>query len=631
MKPLFRGALLAMVATLSLAGAAHAKPDTLDRAQIPEKYKWDLTDIYADWTGWEADLKAAEAKMTAFAALKGTLAGGPEAVLTAYKAMDELQMLVDKTNYYPGLLNTEDTRNNDVQGKLQQVTILSAQFEQQAAWFAPELLEIPKEQMVQWIDATPGLHPYRFPIMESYRQREHVLTEDGERLLAYSSSFNGVPEATYQMLSTADVKYPMVKLSDGTEMKATYGNYATARHNYRVQADREAVFKAHYTTIDGYANTYAAIYNGVLQRDWFMAQAHNYDSAAEAALDANAIPVEVLEKLIDTAKRGSAPLQRYQKLRKSVLGLETYHYYDAYLPLVNVDWQISYEEAQPMVLEAVSVFGKDYQNTVQSSFTDRWIDVYEAEGKRSGAFSWGTYGMHPYMLLNHGDTLNDAFTLAHELGHTMHSVLSTANQPYATYQYTIFVAEVASMTNENLLLDHLLKVTKDPAKRIVLLQYAIDDISSGFYRQAMFADFELKAHRAVEAGQPVTAESLQALYLESLRDFFGDSMDAQEEYRNTWAGIPHFYNSPFYVYQYATSKAASTLIFDRISTGNKKEKAAAVANYLELLKSGGNDHPIAQLQKAGVDFSTPAPSEALVKKMDVLVTELEAALARLPK
>ncbi|MBN2798394.1 MAG: oligoendopeptidase F [Deltaproteobacteria bacterium] len=620
------------MAFFSVSGAAlGAKPTTLDREQIPEAYKWNLADIYTDWSAWEADLKKFETKMADMNALKGTLASGADAVLLAYKTMDELQMVAEKTYFYPGLMGTQDTRDNEVQARLQQVTILYSKFEQDTAWFTPELLAIPKDTMVGWIDSTPGLVPYRFPILEAYRQQEHVLSEDGERLLAFGSQFSDVPRQTYSMISTADVEFPSVTLADGSEIKATHGAYEVARHANRNQSDREAIFKAHFSTFNHFENTYAAIYNGVLQRDWFLARSRSYSSSAEAALDSHAIPVAVLDNLINTAKTGSAPLQRYQRIRKERLGLETYHYYDAYLPLVDVDWQIPYEEAQPLVLASVGIYGKQYQGTVQEALSSRWIDVYESEGKRSGAFSWGTYGMHPYMLLNYGDTLNDAFTLAHELGHTMHSVLSSEAQPYATHDYTIFVAEVASMTNENMLLDHLLTVTTDPAKRVVLLQHAIDDISSGFYRQAMFADFELKAHRAVEAGQPVTAETLQALYLESLHDFFGDSLDGQEEYKNTWARIPHFYNSPFYVYQYATSKAAATLEFERMTTGKKKDKAAAVETYLNLLKAGGSDHPITLLQKAGVDFSTTAPAEALVQKMDDLVSQLEVELAKLDR
>jgi oligoendopeptidase F len=336
-----------------------------------------------------------------------------------------------------------------------------------------------------------------------------------------------------------------------------------------------------------------------------------------------------VENLIDTARSGSGPLQRYHLLRKQSLGLERYRYFDAYLPLVEVNWTLPYDAVGRLIIDSVAVFGADYQRTVERSFEERWIDVYENEGKRSGAFSAGVYGVHPYMLLNYADTLNDAFTVAHEMGHTMHTVLSHESQPFATSSYSIFVAEVASMTNESLFLDRLLAEETDPARRVTLLQHAIDDIAAGFYRQAMFADFELRAHREVEDDRPITSEVLQQIYLDVLGGFFGNALDDREWYRNTWARIPHFYGSPYYVFQYATSKAAATLLHQRITRSDDDERLATVGSYLELLRSGGNDHPISQLQKAGVDFTTTAPTETLVAEMGSLVDRLEEELSSL--
>ncbi len=395
--------------------------------------------------------------------------------------------------------------------------------------------------MTLWLDTTPDLAPYRFAISELYRQQEHVLDEDGERLLAYAGPFNGTPSDTYSMLADADVVFPTVTLSDGSEVVASHATYSNGLNSLRNQADREALFHAHFTIYNKTPNAWAAIYNGVLQRDWFLAQARRYPSALEAELDGDNIPAAVVDNLINTARGGAAPLRRYMSLRKRVLGLESYHYFDAYLPLVEVDWSLPYGAVAPMVEESVSVFGEEYQDTVRRAFDERWIDVYENKGKRSGAFSAGVYGVHPYMLLNYADTVNDAFTIAHEMGHTMHTVLSHGQQPFATSEYTIFVAEVASMTNENLFLEHLLDRETDPRRRIVLLQHGLDEICAGFYRQAMFAQFELEAHRAVEDGQPITAEVLQKIYLEALEGFFQDTLDNQEWYRNSWARIPHFY------------------------------------------------------------------------------------------
>ncbi|MCK5378937.1 MAG: oligoendopeptidase F, partial [Acidobacteria bacterium] len=589
---------------LAMAGNASAtvKPDTRVRAEIPEQYTWDLSAIYPNWEAWEKDLVVLQDLMDLYQGFKGTLAEGPDRILAASKLSDEMGQLAYKVYRYPALQQQQDTSDNTIQARLGQVQVTFVKFNQATAWFTPELLAIPEETMQQWLDETAELAPYRFGLEETYRQQTHVLDEAGEQLMAYSGGFTSTPGDTYNSLANADVQFPDFSHSNGDQLTASHAIYNSGIRSYRNQADREAVFKAHFTVWDDFANTYASIYNSILQRDWFQAQARSYDSTVEGALDGNNIPVAVLENLIETAKAGAEPLQRYNRIRKEFLGLERYRYFDSYIPLFQVDWPFHYDDAQPMVVAAVAHFGSEYQDTVQRALNERWIDVYENEGKRAGAFSAGVYGVHPYMLLNYADTMNDAFTLAHEMGHTMHTVLSAENQPFATSSYTIFVAEVASMTNEAFFLDRLLATTKDPKRRIALLEHAIGDIAQGFYRQTMFADYELKAHRAVQQGQPITSELLQTLYLESLNDFFGDSLDDQEWYKNTWARVSHFYNSPYYVYQYATSKAAASLLHRRMTEGDEADRADTVAQYLELLRSGGNDHPMTQLRKAGVDF-----------------------------
>ncbi|MBD3869877.1 MAG: oligoendopeptidase F [Acidobacteria bacterium] len=605
------------------------KPDARDRAEIPEEYTWDLDQIYSDWEAWEAGLDGLQNLMDSYQKLKGTLSEGPQRILEASQASDELGQLAYRVYQYPGLMQSQDTRDNAVQARLEQVRLALAAFRQATAWYTPELLDIPEEMMQDWLDKTPELAPYRFGIEESYRMQRHVLDEDGERLLAFASTFGGTPAQTYSMMADADVDFPTVTLSDGSKSVASHANLSQGLHTLRDQVDREKLFKAHFSVYDGYPNTYASIYNGVLQKDWFTARSRRYESALDAKLDDDNIPATVVENLIDTARTGGSPLQRYHRLRRATLGLERYRYFDAYLPLVEIEWALPYDTVGRLIIDSVAIFGEEYQRTVQRSFDERWIDVYENEGKRSGAFSAGVYGVHPYMLLNYADTLNDAFTVAHEMGHTMHTVLSHESQPFATSSYSIFVAEVASMANESLFLDRLLAEETDPARRVTLLQHAIDDIAAGFYRQAMFADFELRAHRIVEENHPITAEVLQETYLEVLKSFFADALDDQDWYRNTWARIPHFYGSPYYVFQYATSKAAASLIHRRMTEGNAGECSATVEAYLELLRSGGNDHPISQLQKAGVDFTTTEPTEALVAEMDSLVDRLELELTRL--
>jgi oligoendopeptidase F len=602
------------------------KPTTRDRALIPDCFKWNLDDIFADWETWEAALGDLGSLMARYQEFEGTLADGPDRILAASILSDELGQLLYKVYQYPSLTRAEDTRDNDVQARLERVKIVLAKFRQATAWYQPELLRIPEATMREWLDATPALAPYRFGIEENYRQQRHVLDEKGERLLAYSSSFNSTPSTTYSMMADADVEFPTVTLSSGEETVASHANFMNGLFSQRNQEDREKLFKAHFSVYDSFPNSYASIYNGVLQRNWYLSQARSYGSCLEANLDEDNIPRSVYEGLIATAKAGCEPLQRYHRLRRRALGLERYRYFDAYLPLVEVEWTLPYPRVQPLVVESTAVFGPDYQEMVDRAFRDRWIDVYENEGKRSGAFSAGVYGVHPFMLLNYADTMNDAFTVAHEMGHTMHTVLSNEAQPFATSSYSIFVAEVASMTNEDFFLDLLLEKESDPLRRIALLQHAIDDIAAGFYRQAMFADFELQAHREVEDGKPITAEVLQRIYLGILGEFFGSTLDDQDWYRNTWARIPHFFGSPFYVFQYATSKAAASLVHQRMTEGAEADRQAAVANYLELLRSGGSDHPIALMQKAGVDFATSEPVDALVATMARLVSELEREL-----
>ncbi len=602
------------------------KPTTRDRAAIADEFKWNLGDIFPGWDAWEAALAELQALMERYREFEGTLGDGPDRILEVSRLSDELGQLLYRVYQYPGLMRAEDTRDNDVQARLERVKISMARFHQATAWFQPELLRIPESTMRRWLDETPEFAPYRFGIEESYRRQEHVLDEDGERLLAISSTFNATPSSTYSMMADADVDFPTVTLSTGENVVASHANLMHGLFARREQADREALFRGNFSVYDAFPNTYAAIYNGILQRDWSLAQARRYDSCLAADLDDDNVPTEVVETLVATAKRGVAPLRRYHQIRRRALGLERYRYFDAYLPLVDVEWTVPYSRLRPLIVESVAVFGEGYQATVDSAFAEHWIDVYESEGKRSGAFSAGVYGVHPYMLLNYADTLNDAFTVAHEMGHTMHTVLSHSAQPFATSSYSIFVAEVASMTNEDLLLDLLLERESDPARRAALVQHAIDDIAAGFYRQAMFADFEVQAHAAVEAGLPITSDVLQRLYLDVLHDFFGSSLDDQEWYRNTWARIPHFYSSPFYVYQYATSKAAASLLHQRITEGDASSRRAAVDRYLELLRAGGSDHPITLLQRAGIDFTTTKPVDALVATMDRLVDDLEQEL-----
>lgn len=605
------------------------KPETRNRAEIPAQYKWDFTAIYPSWDAWEAGMKEMEAKMDAFAALKGSLAQGPAAVLKAYRAYDEIGMMQYKTYRYPQLQRDVDTRNQDIAGKFQRVGALFAKFGTATAWFTPELLAIPQATMEKWIAETPELEIYRFSILDNYRQQAHVLDEKGEKLLSFATRFNQTPTTAFQELSTSDIKFPKITLSDGKEVTLSPGTYQQILSTNYNQADRAKTFEEYIKTYAATANTYAALYNSIMQRGWFLAQARNYPNTLEAALDGNAIPPAVVQTLVDTVRNGSGPLRRYAQLRKRLLGLETYHLYDGTIPVFKSERVYPYEEAKEIVISSVEPLGADYVAKYRKFVSGGRIDVYENDGKRSGAYNAGVYGVGPYLLLNYNDTLDAVFTFAHEAGHAMHTVLSYETQPYVTADYTIFVAEVASTTNERFLLNKLLATMTDPKERFLLLQHAVDSIVGTFYTQVLFADYELRAHRLVEQGQPITAEVLSGIYLGLLKDYYGDAVTIDDLYKFTWTRIPHFYNSPYYVFQYATCFASSAKLFKDMTVGDEGSRRAATDRYLTLLKSGGNDHPMKQLQKAGVDLTQQATVQAVVDQMNELVSQMEAEAAKI--
>jgi oligoendopeptidase F len=596
---------------------------TRRREDVPERFKWNLSDIFPDWNAWEDGYKQLEAGIARYAALKGTLAGGPDALLTAFRLSEELGQLAYRVWYFPSLQYDEDQRDNTVNAKRQQVQILFARLSQAESWFNPELLGIPLQTVRGWMAKSEPLRLYRFAIENLYRQQEHVLDESGEKLMSLASRLASSPNDAYWALSTADAKFPTITLSTGEQVTVSYGQYRALLATRREQSDREAAFRALHETYRTTLNTYASLYNGVCQRDWFQARARGYTSTLEAALHGDNIPTSVVENLIETTKAGAEPLRRYHRLRRKALGVSSYQVYDFSIPLVTFDKKYPYEEVLDWIVTAVAPLGAQYQARMREGFAGRWIDVYENEGKRSGAYSAPVYGTHPYMLLNYTDTLDDVFTLAHEMGHSMHTILSHEAQPFVYSSYTIFVAEVPSTLSEALLLEFMLKRSTDPDERIVLLQHAIDNITGTFFTQVMFADYELRAHRLAEQDQPITSEILTEIYTTLLKDYYGDAVDVNPLTGITWARIPHFFNSPYYVYQYATCFASAARLAQEIMGGS----GDARDRYLTLLKAGGNDYPMEQLKKAGVDLSQPHTVRAVIEQLNDLVTRLERELA----
>lgn len=620
------------------SAVAALRPLTRERRLIPKQFKWRLEDIYPSWEEWDAELKETEDLAGQFAALKETLGSGAEAVARAFGLSEELGKRFQKLGAYAHLSFDVDQRNNGINAYQQRVRILGARVATALSWFTPELLTIPQETMEQWIDATPALHPHRFPIRELYRLQAHVLDEPGEKLLSFARRLSHAPTQAYEMLSTADVRWPSITLESGAERTLSPASYAEILDTERNQADRRKAFERHYEVYLTNANTYAALYDAVCQRDLFIAQSRNYCDTLALALEEYAAPAKLYANLIEVTRAGVEPLQRYYRLRKTALGLDHYDLYDGAIPLVTFDQRYPYETVQEHITRSVAPLGRDYQRRVEEAFRGGWIDVYESEGKRSGAYSSGVYGVHPYMLLNYNDTLDMMFTLAHEMGHSIHTLLAHETQPYPTAGYTIFVAEVASTMNERLLLEHLLQVVDDPVERAVLLEHSIDQIVGTFYGQVRLADFEREAHRLVEEGRPVTAEVLNDLYYRYMRDYYGDSAELNELYRVTWARVPHFFRTPYYVYQYATSFAASSALYRDImppsggteAAAQPSSRDAAVERYLNLLRSGGSDHPMEQLRLAGVDLRQPNAIQAVIDLFDRRVNQLDAALADLP-
>jgi oligoendopeptidase F len=604
---------------------------TRARDQVPEEDTWNLADIFDGWPAWEASLAEFQSSVDAFAQLRGTLAEGPGSLLRAYGLSDQLGQLAYRLWYYAALSYDEDQRQNAANARRQQMQIQLARWRQAASWFSPELLRLPLDTVRGWMASDRELAVYRFAIEDLYRQQEHVLDEQGERLLSLGDRFNSAPHDAYSSLSTADMKPPTVTVSDGRSVTLTYGQYRALLATNRHQPDRALAFRAFHEAFQANANTYAALYNAVLQRDWYLAQARGYRTTLEAALHESNIPVSVYENLIETTKSGSAALRRYHRLRKRVLGLDTYHAYDWLVPLVDFERTFRYRDVLADITESVGPLGPDYQRQMRDAFGGRWIDVYENAGKRSGAYSAPVYGVHPYMLLNYNDTLEAVFTLAHEMGHSMHTMLADAHQPFVYSGYSIFVAEVASTLSEALFLDHRLARTKDERERVVLLQHAIDDIAGTFYTQVLFADFELQAHRLVEQGQPITADALGDVYFALLEAYHGDSLDCDELSRITWARIPHFYATPYYVYQYATCYASTAQLISGITSGPEAGRRAAVERYLALLQAGGSDHPMALLERAGVDLRKPEAVRSVGQQLDRRVSQLEEEIDRLGK
>ena len=600
----------------------------LSRENIDNKYKWDLSDIYANWESWEKDLENLKEIIKEIPTFETSITADEKKFIELIKLEEKIQRMIDKLYLYPYMLRDLDSKDVVAAEKMQIIEHIYSEYSVISSWIVPKILEIPKETMDKWIERNPELHEHRFGLSELYRLREHVLDKDKEKLLSYFSQYMGAVNDIYDELSISDIKWNEVQLSNGEKVQVTNAMYSKILEENKCQDDRRKAFEALYNSYFINRNTYAAIYRGQIQRDVAGMKAKNYKSTLERALESNNIPVDVYLNLIGSAKENSAPLKKYIELRKKYLGISEYHYYDNQIKIVDYKKEFTYENAKDIVLESVLPLGKEYQNNLSTAISEGWLDVFETPNKRSGAYSLNIYDIHPYMLLNFNGTLDSVFTLAHELGHTLHSMYSTKAQPYATHDYTIFVAEVASTFNEKLLLDHMLKISTDKNERIALIEEAIGNIVGTYYLQSLFANYEYEAYKLVENGTPITADTLDEIMDRLFKEYFGEELTMDELQKIIWARIPHFFNSPYYVYQYATSFSASSKLYDKITNEkySEAERKESLEKYLNLLKSGGSDFPINQLKDAGVNLLEKENFEAVAMELSRLTELLENEL-----
>lgn len=597
------------------------------RDNIGQEYKWNLSDIYENYSAWEKDFEKVGELKGELAKFKGQF-GNEGKLLEFFQKQEEMDKISYKLYRYPQLARDLNSSDKEAVEHLQKVQFLFAEISTELSWVNSELVDN-RENIEKWIEKKE-FDDYRFGLKNLFRLQKHILEEKESKLLSYYSSFFSAPRSIYSEVTVTDVEWPQVTLSSGEKVDVTPANYSKILSTNRNQEDRKTMFQTFYTIYEKKKNTIAAIYNSILQKGIASKKAYNYDSFLLSHLESYNIPEEIYLNLVNTAKNNTKPLQRYLKLRKKILGLEKYYNFDGSINLIEFDKEYEYDDAKEIVLNSVAPLGKDYVEKMKKAISEGWLDVFEAKGKRTGAYSAGVYGVHPYMLLNYNKTLDSVFTLAHELGHTLHTLYSDENQPFSMADYTIFVAEVASTFNERLLLDYMLENTNDPKERIALLEQEIGNIVGTFYFQALLADYEYQAHKLAEAGEPITAEVLSKIMEDLFDKYYGDIIEKDDLIYIFWARVPHFFNSPFYVYQYATCFASSAILYEKmINSSDESKRKETLDKYIQLLSSGGNDFPMEQLKKAGVDLSKIETIEAVAKQFDLLLDKLEAEIGKL--
>ena len=591
-----------------------------DRSSIESIYKWNIDEMYNNKEAIDVDIKKVESILKEVKNYKGKLGSSKDSLYKALKLSEDASRIVQNLYVYTHMKQHEDTRINENQGMATKIEMLSTELSMATSYIVPEIISIDDKILNEFLESK-DLSFYEKYIDDILREKPHTLSEREEEILAATSDISGVAENVYDMLSFADLEFPEIEDEEGNKVKLTHSNFSVflKSKNQRVRKD---AFKALYSVYDKYKNTFASTLYGGIKSEIFYSKMRKHKSALEGSLFNDDVSVDVYNNLILAIDENLDSLNKYVELKKRFLGLEEIHMYDLYVPLTDkFDMKIPYEKAQDIILKALRPLGEDYLNIIKKAFSERWIDVYENEGKQGGAYSWGSYDSHPYILMNYHDDLNSLFTLIHELGHSVHSYYSRTSQEYLYSNYKIFVAEVASTLNELLLINYLLDNSSSREETIYLLNYYLEQFRTTVYRQTMFAEFEKITHEKVEGKEPLTAKEFTDIYYGLNEKYYGKSCNVDRQIGLEWARIPHFYSN-FYVYKYATGFSAASALSQQIL----KEGEPAVQRYIEFLKSGGSEYPLVQLKSAGVDMEKKESVDSALSVFSELVDKLEKEL-----
>jgi len=591
------------------------------REEIDKKFKWVLEDIYSSNDQWEEDYKGVKVLSLDIQNFKGSLGKESANLVKCLKAYDKLMSQTDKLFVYAKMRRDENNSNSAYQSLTDKASALLTEVFASVSFIVPEILSIKDQTLETFIKKDSGLSLYKNFISELIRQKKHILSEREEEILALTGDMSQAAKDIFTMFNNADIKFPNIKDEVGNEVEVTKGRYIQLMESSD-RAVRESAFKALYSSYEASRNSLASMLLSNVKKNKFYSSMRKYNSTLESALDDDNIKPVVYDNLIETVNKNLPLLYRYLELRKRVLGLDELHMYDIFVPIVDQPKkEISYDAACNMIVEGLSPLGDEYLGFLKQGLQSGWVDVFENQGKTSGAYSWGCYQTHPYVLLNYQSAINDVFTLAHEMGHALHSYYTNKTQPYIYSEYKIFVAEVASTLNETLMTHYLLSKTTDKKEKAYLLNHHLEDFRGTIFRQVMFAEFEKIIHQRIENNESLTTDDFCSIYYELNKKYFGEGVEVDKEIAMEWSRIPHFYNS-FYVYKYATGFSAAIALSSQIL----KEGKPAVDRYINFLKSGGSDYPLELLKKAGVDLSTPEPIEAAMKHFEETLNELESLL-----